>query len=91
MLKVHARTAAEKIFVKLSKRGQPIGERKTRSELSNFLGTLVKDHVSLTYVNWHVVPDDLKKKMLEYTLVTSITSTLLTFLISVHQLIQVIC
>ncbi|XP_063936191.1 uncharacterized protein LOC135150455 [Daucus carota subsp. sativus] len=68
MLKVHARTAAEKIFVKLSKRGQPIGERKTRSELSNFLGTLVKDHVSLTYVNWHVVPDDLKKKMLEYTL-----------------------
>ncbi|KAL6521881.1 hypothetical protein OROMI_031758 [Orobanche minor] len=34
----------------------------------HFLGTLVKQHVSLTHVNWHVVPQDLKKKMLKYTL-----------------------
>ena len=79
MLKVHGRSDAEKKFVKLNKRGQPNGNRKTRSELSNFLGTLVKDHVSLTYVNWHVVPNDLKKQMLEYTLVTSSTLPLIYF------------
>lgn len=73
MLKVHGRSAAEKKFIELNKRGQPVGDRKTRAELSNFLGTLVKDHVSLTYINWHVVPDELKKRMLKYTLVTSIT------------------
>ncbi|KAL8108988.1 hypothetical protein AgCh_025182 [Apium graveolens] len=68
MLKVHGRSAGEKKFVKLSKRGQPIGDQMSRSELINFLGTLVKDHLSLTYVNWHVILDDLKKQMLEYTL-----------------------
>ncbi|KAL8089235.1 hypothetical protein AgCh_038864 [Apium graveolens] len=82
MLKVHGRSAGEKKFVKLSKRGQPIGDRKTRSELSNFLGTLVKDYVLLTYVNWHVVPDDLKKQMLEYTLVNSITNLTFNLLFS---------
>lgn len=73
MLKVHGRSSDEKPVITLSKRGQPVGDRKLTSELSNFLGTLVKDHVSLTHVNWHVVPEELKKKMLEYTLVTSIT------------------
>ncbi|KAK1360643.1 hypothetical protein POM88_045117 [Heracleum sosnowskyi] len=55
MLKVHGRSTDEKKAIKLSKRGQPIGDMKLTCELSNFLGTLVKDHVSLTYVNWHVV------------------------------------
>ncbi|KAL8147689.1 hypothetical protein AgCh_005133 [Apium graveolens] len=68
MLKVHGRSANEKPVIKFSKRGQPIGDRKIRSELSNFLGTLVKDHVSLTHVNWHVVPQELKKNMVQYTL-----------------------
>ncbi|KAL6558324.1 hypothetical protein OROMI_018674 [Orobanche minor] len=68
MLKVHGRSPTEKPVITLSKNGQPIGDRKVRSELSNFLGTLVKQHVSLTHVNWHVVPQDLKKKMLKYTL-----------------------
>ncbi|KAL6569228.1 hypothetical protein OROHE_003509 [Orobanche hederae] len=48
MLKVHARSPAEKKFVKLSKRGQPVETRRLESR--------------------HVVPDDLKKRMLEYTL-----------------------
>lgn len=69
MLKVHGRSPTEKPVITLSKKGQPIGDRKVRAELSNFLGTLVKQHVSLTHVNWHVVPQELKKKMLEYTLV----------------------
>ncbi|KAK1383111.1 hypothetical protein POM88_020846 [Heracleum sosnowskyi] len=68
MLKVHGRSTDEKKAIKLSKRGQPIGDRKLTCELSNFLGTLVKDLVSLTYVNWHVVPKELKQKMMEYTL-----------------------
>lgn len=70
MLKVHGRSSNDKVVIKLNKRGQPIGDKKPRRELSNFLGTLVKDHVSLTHVNWHVVPEELKKKMLQYTLVT---------------------
>ena len=73
MLKVHGRSPSEKIVITLNEDGQPIGDRKITSELSNFLGTLVKDHVSLTHVNWHVVPEDLKQKMIEYTLVTSFT------------------
>ncbi|KAL8104401.1 hypothetical protein AgCh_028563 [Apium graveolens] len=44
MLKVHGRTANEKVFITLSKTNQPIGDKKVTSELSNFLGTLVKDH-----------------------------------------------
>ncbi|KAL6580437.1 hypothetical protein OROMI_008461 [Orobanche minor] len=68
MLKVHGRSPTEKSVITLSKNGQPIGDRKVRSELSNFLGTLVKHHVSLTHVNWHVVPQDLKRKILKYTL-----------------------
>lgn len=75
MFKVHARTVNEKVVIKVNKKGQPIGNRKLKAELSNFLGTLVKDHVPITYVNWHVVPEELKKWMLKYTLVTSITLT----------------
>ncbi|KAL8115937.1 hypothetical protein AgCh_022435 [Apium graveolens] len=66
--KVHGRSANEKPVIKFSKQGQPIGDRKIISESSNFLGTLVKDHVSLTHVNWHVVPQELKKNMVQYTL-----------------------
>ena len=75
MLKVHGRSSNEKVVIKLNNKGQPIGDKKPRRELSNFLGTLVKDHVSLTHVNWHVVPEELKKRMLNYILVTSITKT----------------
>ena len=44
MLKVHGRSSNDKVVIKLNKRGQPIGDKKPRRELSNFLGTLVKDH-----------------------------------------------
>ncbi|KAL8155641.1 hypothetical protein AgCh_000876 [Apium graveolens] len=68
MLKVYGRSSNEKVVITLSKRNHPIGDKKVTSELSNFLGTLVKDHVSIAHVNWHVIPEDLKKKMVEYTL-----------------------
>ena len=71
MIKVHARGPDEKEVVTLNEDGQPVSDNIT--ELSNFLGTLAKDNVSLTYINWHVVPDQLKRQMLEYTLVKSIT------------------
>ena len=48
------------------------GNYKDVAELSNFLGTIARDNVSLTYVNWHDVPDQLKQKLWEYTLVISI-------------------
>lgn len=86
MLKVHGRSHNEKKIIQMTKKGQPIGDRKVRSELSNFLGTLVKDHVPLTHVNWHVVPEELKKKMLQYTLVTSfsLAFSFLDLLLYVH-------
>lgn len=71
MLKVHARGPEDKVVITLNEDGQPISDNIT--ELSNFLGTLAKDNVSLTYINWHVVPEHLKRQMLEYTLVKSIT------------------
>lgn len=78
MFKVHGRKPENKVIIKVNKRGQPIGNRKIRAELSNFLGTVVKDHVSITYVNWHVVPEALKQKMLEYALVTPLTLLIFT-------------
>ena len=70
MTKVHARTPDDKVVIELNEDGQPVSDNIT--ELSNFLGTLVKDNVSLTYINWLVAPDQLKQQMLEYTLVKSI-------------------
>ncbi|KAL8154920.1 hypothetical protein AgCh_000324 [Apium graveolens] len=66
---VHAIGPNEKVIINVIEEGQPISdEQKTMTELSNFLGTLSKDNVSLTYINWHVVPMQLKNQMLEYTL-----------------------
>ncbi|KAK1402101.1 hypothetical protein POM88_001706 [Heracleum sosnowskyi] len=62
-------------------------DRKLTCELSNFLGTLVKDHVSLTYVNWHVVPKELKQKMMEYTLDSSQEVIILCFFHYCFQLL----
>ena len=69
MTKVHARTPDDKVVIELNEDGQPVSDNIT--ELSNFLGTLAKDNVSLTYINWHVVPDQLKRQMLDYALVQS--------------------
>lgn len=55
----------------MNKHGQPVG--KTIKELGNFLGMVVKDNVLLTYVNWCLVPSQLKEKMWNYTRVDSIT------------------
>ncbi|KAL8124269.1 hypothetical protein AgCh_012061 [Apium graveolens] len=68
MLKVHGRSANEKLIIKFSKRGQPIGDRKIRSELSNFLGILVKDHVSLTHDRYDIPAQ--REKYLNKTLNT---------------------
>lgn len=74
MKKVHARGPEGKVVITLNEGGQPISDdQNVVTELSNFLGTLAKDNVSLTYINWHVVPDQLKNQMWEYTLVNSIT------------------
>ena len=74
MVDVHKRTLDERPVIFLNKLGAPVSKnKKLIRELSNFLGTLAKDEVSLTFVNWHVVPDKLKKKMWDYTKVKSIT------------------
>lgn len=70
MSKVHGRRIDEKVVISLNAKGQPVSEnQKIVTELSNFVGTLARDNVSLTYINWHVVPDQMKNQMWEYTLV----------------------
>ena len=54
MTAVHARSREERPVIFLNKKGQPVGTN--RKELSNFLGTLAKDNVSLAYINWRIVP-----------------------------------
>lgn len=72
--KVHERGADEKIMITLNEAGQPISEnQKIITELTNFVGTLARDNVSLTYVNWHLVPELLKKKLWKETQVYFIT------------------
>ena len=73
MSAVHARTRDERPVIVLNKKGQPIGDRKLLRELNNFLRTREKDNVSLTYVNWRLVPKQLKTKMWDYTRVSSAT------------------
>lgn len=69
MTTVHARSREERPVIFLNKQGQPVGTN--RKELSNFLGTLAKDNVSLAYINWRIVPAQLKEKMWDYTRVDS--------------------
>lgn len=72
MSKVHARGPEEKVVVSVNEDGQVVSDdEKIITELSRFLGVLARDNVSLTYVNWLVVPDQLKNKLWEYALVKS--------------------
>lgn len=64
----HVHTRSEKREIGLNNLGQPISADDRVAELSNFLGTTVRDFVSLTYVNWHQVPD--KDILWEYVKVT---------------------
>lgn len=74
MTKVHARSGDEKVFIMLNELGQPVSDnQKILTELSNFVGTVARDNVSLTFVNWRLVPELLKKQMWDYTLVYFIT------------------
>ncbi|KAL8116810.1 hypothetical protein AgCh_023104 [Apium graveolens] len=66
---VHGRNPNEKVVIPSNAKGQAISDiERDVAELSNFLGTLARDNVSLTYVDWHVVLDQLKQKLWEYTL-----------------------
>ncbi|XP_074347040.1 uncharacterized protein LOC141685860 [Apium graveolens] len=69
MTRVHGRNPNEKVVISLNAKGQAVSDIEGDvAELSNFLGTLARDIVSLTSVNWHVVLDQLKHKLWEYTL-----------------------
>lgn len=74
MAKVHGRSSEEKVVITLNADGQAVSDnKKDTNELSNFVGTLARDNVALTYVNWHVVPENLKNQLWEHTLVNFIT------------------
>lgn len=67
MDKVHTRSFDKRIVIGMNEFFQPIADNdKVLSELSNFLGTIAKRCVSLTYVTWRHVPENLKKTMWNY-------------------------
>lgn len=67
MEKVHTRSLDKRIVVRVNELFQPIADDdKVRTELGNFLGTLAKRCVSLTYVTWRHVPENIKKTMWNY-------------------------
>ncbi|KAL6551373.1 hypothetical protein OROMI_021861 [Orobanche minor] len=66
MAKVFARSANDKVVITLNEDDQPVSDnQKIITELANYVGTLARDNVSLTYVNWRVVPANLKTELWE--------------------------
>ena len=71
MDKVHTRSNDHRVVLQMNERFQPISDNdKISSELSNFLGTLVKRCVPFTYVSWRDVPEALKNTMWNYVRVS---------------------
>ncbi|KAL2902668.1 Phosphoribosylformylglycinamidine synthase subunit PurL [Bienertia sinuspersici] len=66
MFEVHARKFEDRVAIYCNDKGQPIGPKKARNELTRFLGTIAHDYdwAPLTYTNWQEVPD--KDKIWEY-------------------------
>lgn len=67
MDKVHTRTLDQRIVIPVNEFFQPIADDDgVLSELSNFLGTLAKRCISLTYVTWRHVPQNLRNTLWNY-------------------------
>ncbi|KAK1380994.1 hypothetical protein POM88_027738 [Heracleum sosnowskyi] len=67
MDKVHMRSLDKRLVIGMNEFFQPITENdKVLSKLSSFMGTLAKRCVSLTYVTWRHVPQNLRKTMWNY-------------------------
>ncbi|KAL2929753.1 putative cysteine-rich repeat secretory protein 31 [Bienertia sinuspersici] len=66
MFEVHARKFEDRVAIYCNDKGQPIGPKKARNELTRFVGTIAYDYnwAPLTYTNWQKVPD--KDKIWEY-------------------------
>lgn len=64
MDKVHTGSFDKIIVIGMNEDLQPImDDERVLSELSNFLGVLAKRRVSLTYVTWPHIYENLKKTM----------------------------
>ncbi|XP_070030625.1 uncharacterized protein [Nicotiana sylvestris] len=71
---IHARNFEEREEVTFDK-GQAIGPTCKRVfELSNFIGTITRNprFITLLFINWHAVFDDIKQRMWEYVNVRTI-------------------
>ncbi|KAL2894164.1 Tethering factor for nuclear proteasome STS1, partial [Bienertia sinuspersici] len=66
MFEVHARKWEDRVAIYCNDKGQPIGPKKARNELTSLLGTIAHDYnwAPLTYTNWQKVPN--KVKIWEY-------------------------
>ncbi|XP_065853522.1 uncharacterized protein [Euphorbia lathyris] len=54
---IHTRNIEERKMIMLNDVNQPIGDDKTLSEFSNFLGTLGRQYIKFSHTNWSHVPD----------------------------------
>lgn len=67
MDRVHTRSVENRVVVDMNALFQPVSDDDSViSELSNFLGTIAKRCVSLTYADWRHVPQTLKDTMWNY-------------------------
>ncbi|KAL2942821.1 Tethering factor for nuclear proteasome STS1, partial [Bienertia sinuspersici] len=66
IFEVHARKWEDRVAIYCNDKGQPIGPKKARNELTRFLGTIAHDYnwAPLTYTNWQKVLN--KDKIWEY-------------------------
>lgn len=68
----HVHNSNDKKIITLNELSQPVSDNsKLLSEFSNFLGTTVRQFVSLTCVSWHEVPE--KDLLWEYVKVKQIS------------------
>lgn len=68
----HVHTRSEKKVITMNNLIQPVSDdNKLTSEFSNFLGTTVREFVSLTCRSWREVPD--KDILWEYVKVNTLT------------------
>lgn len=71
MDRVHTRSIDKRVVIDMNAKFQPVSEDdRVVTEFGNFLGTISKRCVSLTYADWRHVPSNLKDTMWNYVKVT---------------------
>ena len=88
-------TRQEKKVIKLNEHLQAIADDdKVLSEFTNFLGTLARQSIPLTYVSWHKFPDERKTELWEFIKVNRLyynSNNYVVKLIFMHLIFFIYC